>query len=593
MGEATETCDAGNSDSCFEWGDFARLYVTSAKEENGNCATVEWYSPYARRLEDCFYLDEGVHWYGGGGPFYYDVWPKEGLSRPEGPMVPGDGWVDAENGGVSEHYWLISSGVAIHAEEENALFFSMNSTRANRACLVAEDKFPYKRRGEVRLKYDLCVGGPGETFKEVHQRAARRYYALPSGIPDVDMMTKPFYSTWAEYKMYVNETVILELARDLLDNGFTSNSHIEIDDKWEACYGNYLFDSEKFPDPAGMTAKLRELGFRTTVWTTPFINIECEAYLVALNNGYLVKDEKGIGAMTSWWQGAHAGVLDFTNEEAVAWWSGRLKQLQSQYGIDSFKFDAGEFNWIPASYQFTGNPNTFPAIATTKYVEACAEFGGLIEVRSARQNQNLAIFVRMLDKDSRWGYDNGLQSVIPTLFDFGIKGYPFIMPDMIGGNAYGDGWVGDRPAKQLYIRWMQMNAFMPSLQFSVLPWHYDDETMGVVKEVLALREEFRPQLLAAAAQAVKDGSPINRPLWWVDPTDANTLTIDDQYMLGDDILVAPVLKENATSRDIYFPAGSWVYRLSDSSHVLYQGPMKVENFSAPIDVLPFFVRETK
>lgn len=75
----------------------------------------------------------------------------------------------------------------------------------------------------------------------------------------------------------------------------------------------------------------------------------------------------------------------------------------------------------------------------------------------------------MLDKDSRWGYNNGLQSVIPTLLHFGIVGYPFALPDMIGGNAY----AGELPSKEMYVRWMQTNILMPAVQFSLVPWKYD------------------------------------------------------------------------------------------------------------------------
>jgi hypothetical protein len=77
----------------------------------------------------------------------------------------------------------------------------------------------------------------------------------------------------------------------------------------------------------------------------------------------------------------------------------------------------------------------------------------------------------MLDKDSRWGYDNGLKSLIPTNLHFGILGYPFVLPDMIGGNVYGN----DRLDKELFIRWMQANVFMPAVQFSVVPWDFDQE----------------------------------------------------------------------------------------------------------------------
>lgn len=79
--------------------------------------------------------------------------------------------------------------------------------------------------------------------------------------------------------------------------------------------------------------------------------------------------------------------------------------------------------------------------------------------------QELPIFFRMNDKGSRWGHQAGLKSMIPTALQFGIIGYPFVLPDMIGGNAYGD-W----PSKELYIRWLQVNVFMPAVQFSIVPW---------------------------------------------------------------------------------------------------------------------------
>jgi len=119
---------------------------------------------------------------------------------------------------------------------------------------------------------------------------------------------------------------------------------------------------------------------------------------------------------------------------------------------------------------------------------------------------------------------------------------------MIGGNAY-----GGRPSKELYIRWMQANVFMPSVQFSLVPWDYDDEvrdyfiqllllqtiikqfppsqTVQICKDVLAIREQYQSLLYKAVDQALVDASPINRPMWWEDPNDVNTYIIDDRKCL--------------------------------------------------------------
>ena len=101
-----------------------------------------------------------------------------------------------------------------------------------------------------RLKYDLCVGNDGETFKDVHQRAQAKFYKTPIAIPDERMLIEPIWSTWALYKNEVNQSTVLDLADRLIREGFRNNSHIEIDDNWETCYGEHAFGS-KFPDPSG------------------------------------------------------------------------------------------------------------------------------------------------------------------------------------------------------------------------------------------------------------------------------------------------------------------------------------------------------
>ena len=102
----------------------------------------------------------------------------------------------------------------------------------------------------------------------------------------------------------------------------------------------------------------------------------------------------------------------------------RLTKLKQETGLDSFKFDAGEVNWMPSSYQLDSglDKSLWPAVFTTKYAEAVSSFGGMIETRVGRNGQHLPIFVRMLDKDSKWGYDNGLKTMVTTLLQMTFAG---------------------------------------------------------------------------------------------------------------------------------------------------------------------------
>lgn len=127
---------------------------------------------------------------------------------------------------------------------------------------------------------------------------------------------------------------------------------------------------------------------------------------------------------------------------------------------------------MPVDFDFTGllPANSTPNGYSTAYARNMERFGKLTEIRTGWASQEVPIFTRMLDKDTYWGKTNGLATLIPTLLHFNVIGYPFVLPDMIGGNGY-----NGQPDKELFIRWMQANVFMPAMQFSYTPWDYDDE----------------------------------------------------------------------------------------------------------------------
>lgn len=128
----------------------------------------------------------------------------------------------------------------------------------------------------------------------------------------------------------------------------------------------------------------------------PATFLGCDLFTTAINEGYLAKDQKGKAGIVGWWQGSNAGIIDTNNAAAVTWWRARLERLRTEYGIDSFKFDAGEVTWLSHSRGLEGNQELAPNMYTTKYIEAIAPFGGLVEARVGRLTQvsfqNMKIF---------------------------------------------------------------------------------------------------------------------------------------------------------------------------------------------------------
>jgi alpha-glucosidase (family GH31 glycosyl hydrolase) len=191
----------------------------------------------------------------------------------------------------------------------------------------------------------------------------------------------------------------------------------------------------------------------------------------------------------------------------------------------------------------------------------------------------------MLDKDSKWGYDNGLKTMIPTALMMSIAGYSFILPDMIGGNAY-----GNFPPKELYIRWLEVNTFMPALQFSINPWDFgqsSEEVINITKQMLKIHEQYTPLLIELAKNATITGEPILRPVWWVAPNDEKTYAIDDQFLVGNDLLVAPITTEGSRKRNIYLPSGQW----KDQKGIEHKGGQTLVDFSVGLEELPYFIRK--
>ncbi|XP_017123926.1 myogenesis-regulating glycosidase [Drosophila elegans] len=529
---------------------------------------------------DCFPLKTGsTHWFSGPEQKQH-YWPVERQRHSNYSYLP----KELDNFGVGERYWLNGDGVFLYVESNTPLFIDQNTADyPDQLCLSATSALPYDPRvTSAKFVYHIAVA---KDAKAAHKYAVKTFHGQPTGHPDERMVMHPVWSTWALYKAEVSDDVVRDFAKQILDNGF-NNSQLEIDDDWEDCYGAMTFRKNKFPDSKTLTDDLKALGFRVTLWIHPFINNNCTAiYEEAKSLGYLVLDHEG-SSDTQWWNSKpkDAAILDFTKPEVQAWFSKRLKRLQDEDGIDSFKFDAGETSWLPSDPVLQASSSMVtPLQAVGDYVRTVAAFGDMVEVRSAQNTQDQPIFVRIVDKDSEWGWNNGLLTLISSMLQMNLNGYPFVLPDMIGGNGYYE----KPPTKELFLRWLQANVFMPALQFSFVPWNFDAEAIEISKSFTALHAKYTPYIMKLFKRAVDSGEPVNAPLWWIAPTDEVAQSIYDEFLLGDDIIAAPIVVEGATKRDIYLPEGEWKDGNSDQT---YSGPTWVMDYAAPLNTLPYFVR---
>jgi alpha-glucosidase (family GH31 glycosyl hydrolase) len=139
------------------------------------------------------------------------------------------------------------------------------------------------------------------------------------------------------------------------------------------------------------------------------------------------------------------------------------------------------------------------------------------------------------------------------------------------------GW----PTEELLIRWTQLNALMPVMQFSITPWQFGERCTKICREYTELHRQFTMLF----QRLTIDGTPIVMPVFWLAPDDPRALECDDQFLIGKELLVAPVVHQGHRERSIYLPPGSWRDHWTGKVH---RGPQVLANYPAPLDRLPFF-----
>ncbi|MBE7434564.1 MAG: glycoside hydrolase [Anaerolineales bacterium] len=529
------------------------------------------------------------YWYG-GGELINQHHPLNKLMMHSAPFHTFDNGPTGLSG-VMNPAWFSSNGTLIIAD--SPIEFGMNQPPADYPRF--KWSFVTDGRGAFSDRPFLDKGGVGDgmfTFKgnsldlkfSFSENAVTAYenqikhFGHPSELPPEGLFTKPTWTTWARYKTAINQEVVLKFADEIIQNGYPYHV-MEIDDRWQVYYGDLDFDPQRFPDPKAMIDELHAKGFKVTTWVIPFLNERSNAFAEGKKNGWLVRRTDGSPYLVPWWQG-HGGLLDVTHPSALEWFFERLNQLQVKTGADGFKFDASEACFLPidAVTHQKIHPNEY----TNIYVDAVAKHHRLTEVRSGWKNQSTPIFFRQWDKTTSWGLDNGLHSVLTGALAMSLAGYPFILPDMVGGNEY-----DEKADADLMIRWTQLNALLPSMQFSLAPWDYGADAAELCRLFANLHVEFAPKILEIARATVAKGQPIIRPIFWLDPSDERALTCGDEFLLGDEFLVAPVVTPNTTQRDVYLPKGEWQNYWTGET---IPGNTLLEHYPTPLDTLPIFKR---
>lgn len=349
------------------------------------------------------------------------------------------------------------------------------------------------------------------------------------------------------------------------------------------------FDPDRFPDPAGYLATMAAMGVKVSLWQLPYIP-EGSALFEELDavDGFVRRDDGGLYDIglcyTPGWEGGRVGCIDLTNPAAVEVyqrWLGRLFEL----GARAIKVDFGEQAPLDGVYH-DGTPghrmhNRYPLLYNQAVAEATHATTGewIIWARAAFAGSQRYPLHWGGDSSARW--DNLFSDVAGGL-SLGLCGFPFWSMD-IGG------FIGE-PDDDLLIRWLQAGLFLSHSRihgFGNRELYDRGGTTELARDLLHLRYRLMPYLLGQAHRAADAAVPMARALVVDHPHDPTTWHLSDQWLLGDDLLVAPIATPDGHRR-VYLPEGDWVHWFTGERH---RGPAWLITHS-PIDQFPLYQRAT-
>lgn len=514
---------------------------------------------------DSLMLDVGECVYGLGERFTALV--KNGQTVD---MWQGDGGTSSDMAYKNVPFYMTNRGYGIFVDSPSDVSFEVASEKVERVQFSCE--------GE-RIAYCVIYGPTPKQVLERYTRLTGRP-ALPPAWSFGLWLSTSFTTDY-------DEATVTSFIQGMAERDIPLRV-FHFDCFWMKAFQwcDFLWDDATFPEPKAMLRRLKARGLNICVWINPYIGQYSRLFDEGARNGYLLKKTNGDIWQTDRWQ-AGMGIVDFTNPDACRWYQSYLKQLLDM-GVDCFKTDFGER--IPVrdiAWHDGSDPIKMHNYYTYLYNRTVFEL-----LKRERGEGDAIVFARSGTAGGQsfpvhWGGDNSATyiSMAETLrsgLSLAQSGYGFWSHDI-------SGFESTAPA-DVYKRWcafglMSSHSRLHGSSSYRVPWLFDAEACDVLRHFAKLKNRLMPYLYGAAVQAHLYGTPVMRPMNVEFPDDPGCDTLDRQYMLGDNLLVAPIFTRDG-GVDYYLPRGCWT-RLNMPGESVDGGTWRHEThdfFSMPLMV---------
>ncbi len=487
-------------------------------------------------------------------------------------------------------------------DEYESYYVQPTFTASGKWFLHAETKgyseFDFTEPGIVRMTFQehpVFWIGWGDTFEEVSEKLT----SLVGRQPELPEWT----NDGAILAVQGGTEVIDKKIKSALDKGVRVSGIWSQD--WCGCrrtgFGyqvmwNWEWDKDLYKDLDKKIPEWMSLGIRFLGYINPFMAIERELYRYASEKGYCVKDRDGkdyLVTITTF----PAAMIDLTNPEAWEWYKNVIKENMIGLGMGGWMADFGEYLPTDCVLYSGEDPemlhNSWPALWAKLNREALKETGKEGEVffftrAGYTGTPEWSTMMWTGDQHVDWSEDDGISSVIPATLSLAMSGYGITHSD-VGGYTTND--VMHR-SRELLMRWEEMNAFSPLYRFhegnrpvSNVQFDADDELLEHLARFSNIYEGLKPYIRDLEKLNAERGIPVMRPLFY-HYDEERAYTIKDEYLLGRDILVAPVLEKGAVTRRVWLPEDRWINIFTGEEYT--GGSYEIDS---PIGKPPVFVRQ--
>ena len=490
-----------------------------------------------RFMHDRLSLDVGESIYGLGERF--GAFVKNGQTVD---IWNADGGTASEQAYKNVPFYLSNAGYGVFVDHPEQVSFEVGSE------VVSQTQFSVE--GQSLTYY--VIDGP--TPKDV----LRRYTALTGRPAEVPGWS---FGLWlsTSFTTSYDEATVTEFIDGMAERDLPL-SVFHFDCFWmrQFHWCDFVWDPATFPDPAGMLARLHDRGLKVCVWINPYIAQRSYLFEEGREAGYLVKNPDGSVWQWDKWQAGMA-LVDFTNPDAAAWYASKLKVLLDM-GVDCFKTDFGERIPTEVRWHDGSDPQRMHNYYAHLYNKCVFDL-----LEAERGTGEAVVFDRSATAGGQqypvhWGGDS--ESTFVSMAE-SLRGGLSLAASGFGYWSHDIGGFEGTPDPAVFKRWLAFGLLSSHSRLHGsgsyrVPWAYDDEAVDVLRHFTRLKLSLMPYLAAVAEQAHTDGLPMMRPMVLEFPDDPTTAYLDRQYMLGPDILVAPVMSAEGTVT-FYVPAGTWTH----------------------------------